>query len=80
MRLINQSHWVVALLVSERFQYVSCVQTIMCADMDHEYGKMNRLCLPIQRLGFGDLVHTTTGVHLRCLEGNGKTRNIISLM
>lgn len=39
MRLINQSHWVVALLVSERLQYVSCVQTRMCADMDHEYGK-----------------------------------------
>lgn len=39
MRLINQSHGVVALLVSERLQYVSCVQTKMFTDTDHECGK-----------------------------------------
>lgn len=48
MRLINQSHGVVALwrmCVTVCLQYVSCVQADERADMDREYGKAERLRL-----------------------------------
>lgn len=45
MRLINQSHGVVALwrmCVTVCLQYFSCVQADERADMDREYGKAER--------------------------------------
>lgn len=73
MRLINQSHWGVALLVSERLEYVSCVLSRMCTDMDPQNWDWTACACAF--IGSALWILSASWPFVWYLEGNGKKLN-----